>query len=70
MDIFVGNFLGQEDEWQDDENKTFVSKEDIDTIFEDFNIIYFNEKKYSKVKKVTEKMKFWHVYDVIAKKVK
>lgn len=67
---FVGNFLGKEDEWKDNENKTFVSKEDIDTIFEDFDIMYFKEKKYSKKKESTGRMKFWHIYDVIAKKIK
>lgn len=69
MDIFVGNFWGKEDGWKADENKTFVSEEDIDNIFENFDIVYFNEKKYSK-KTASGKMKFWHVYEVIAKKVR
>ena len=69
MDIFVGNFFGKEDGWKDDENKTFVSEEDIDNIFENFDIVHFNEKKYRK-ETAGGKMKFWHVYEVIAKKVR
>ena len=65
---FVGNFLGKEDEWSKDTNRTFVNEKEIKDIFKDFNIIYFNEKKY---KKITAKgnMKFWHVYEIIAKKL-
>lgn len=67
--ISVGNFFGQEDGWKNDETKTFVNKEKIDAIFKDFDIVYFNERKYSK-ENAAGRMKFWHVYDVIAKKVK
>ena len=65
---FVGNFLGKEDEWSKDANRTFVNEKEIKDIFKNFKIIYFNEKKY---KKLTAKgtMKFWHVYEIIAKKL-
>lgn len=65
---FVGNFLGKEDEWSKDNSRTFVNEQEIKKIFQNFNIIYFNEKKY---KKLTAKgnMKFWHVYEIIAKKL-
>ena len=60
--------MGKEDEWSKDTNRTFVNEKEIKDIFKDFNIIYFNEKKY---KKITAKgnMKFWHVYEIIAKKL-
>ena len=61
--------MGKEDGWKDDENKTFVSEEDVDNIFENFDIVYFNEKKYSR-DTASGKMKFGHVYEVIAKKVR
>ena len=41
---FVGNFLGKEDEWSKDTNRTFVNEKEIKDIFKDFKIIYFNEK--------------------------
>ena len=65
---FVGNFLGKEDEWSKDTNRTFVNEKEIKNIFKNFKIIYLNEKKY---KKLTAKgnMKFWDVYEVIAKKL-
>lgn len=65
---FVGNFLGLEDDWSSDENKSFVNGEKINQIFKDFEIVYFSEMKYSKKKESTGKNKFWHVFDVIARK--
>lgn len=67
-DTFVGNFLGEDDEWKNDKNKTFVNREKIESIFKDFEIVYFNERRYNKMKISTGKVKFWHVYDLIAKK--
>lgn len=65
---FVGNFLGEDDDWKNDENKSFVNKKKLELIFKDFEIVYFNEMKYSKKKESAGKIKFWHVFDVIAKK--
>ena len=44
MDILYGNFLGKEDEWSKDANRTFVNEKEIKDIFKNFKIIYFNEK--------------------------
>ncbi len=65
---FVGNFLGKEDDWSKDSNRTFVDKKEIEEIFKNFEIIYFQEKKYKK-KTAAGKIKSWHVYEVIARKL-
>lgn len=64
---FVGNFLGKEDDWSMDSNKTFIDKEQLDIIFKDFKIVFFKEEKFYK-KTVKGKMKFWHIYQIIARK--
>lgn len=65
---FVGNFLGKEDEWSKDINRTFVDKDEIEDIFKDFEMIHFQEKKFKK-QTAKGRIKFWHVYEVIAKKL-
>lgn len=43
---FVGNFFGIEDEWNNKYHKMiFFTKEEINKMFENFNIIYFQEFK-------------------------
>ena len=64
---FVGNFLGKEDEWSNRKTMTFLSKEQVLKYFKNFDIIYFAEKKYIK-DSVTEKNKYWHVFEIYAKK--
>lgn len=63
--IFIGNFLGKEDDWK--ENSTTVEKEKLLEYFKDFNIFYFSEEKYYQ-DATSKKNKFWHVYTIIAKK--
>ena len=63
--VFIGNFLGKEDDWN--ECSTTVEKEKILEYFKDFNIFYFSEEKYYK-DATSKKNKFWHVYTVIAQK--
>lgn len=67
--VFVGNFLGKEDEWNKNEFRTFVDERDLKKIFKNFEMLYFNEKKFNK-QTAKGKMKLWHVYEVIAKKIK
>ena len=64
---FVGNFLGNEDEWFNDKSKSFTDEEELKRIFDDFEIIYFKEKKYNK-QTAKGNMKHWHVYEIIARK--
>lgn len=63
--VFIGNFLGKEDDWK--ENITAVEKEKLLEYFKDFNIFYFSEEKYYQ-DATSKKNKFWHVYTVIAQK--
>ena len=62
---FVGNFLGKEDDWK--KSKTTVEKDELLNYFSKFKILYFSEEKYYK-DSLTKKNKFWHVYNIIAKK--
>lgn len=66
---FVGNFLGEEDEWRNKTKMTFVSKQQLLDYFKEFEIIYYAEKKYIK-ESVTQKGKKWHVYEIYARKLK
>lgn len=65
--FFVGNFLGQEDEWNGNKQETFLDKEEILNYFKNFKIMYFAEKKYTK-NTVLGKTKNWHVFEIIAMK--
>lgn len=62
-----GNFLGKEDGWNNKKYLTFFSKEQILKYFEDFKIIYYAEKKFFK-DTVIEKNKYFHVFEIYAKK--
>lgn len=63
--VFIGNFLGKEDDWI--ETNTTVDKEVLINYFKDFKIMYFSEEKYYQ-DTTTIKNKFWHVYTIIAQK--
>lgn len=65
--VFIGNFLGKEDDWK--ESHTTVEKEKLLEYFNDFNIFYFSEEKYYQ-DATSKKNKFWHVYTVIGQKNK
>ena len=64
--IFVGNFLGKEDDWSN--IRTTVEKKELLGFFKDFDILYYSEEKYFKDTALGEN-KFWHVYSVIAQKI-
>ena len=65
--FFVGNFLGEEDDWNKNKKMTFLSKERMIEYFKDFEIKYLAEKKYIK-DTVLEGKKNWHVFEIIAMK--
>lgn len=65
--FFVGNFLGEEDDWNKNKKMTFLSKERMIEYFKDFEIKYLAEKKYVK-DTVLEGKKNWHVFEIIAMK--
>lgn len=65
---FVGNFFGLNDEWAKvKQDMTFLSKEDVLNLFNEFEIISFKEIK-KEMKTGLGKMKHWHIFDVIARK--
>ena len=63
----VANFFGVEDSWYGKENMTFLTKQNVIDLFQDFNIIYINEIKKKGVTSL-QKEKFWHFIDIIATK--
>ena len=65
---FVGNFFGLNDSWANiKKDMTFLSKEDVLNLLNDFEIIEFTEIEKDG-KTGLGKMKHWHIYEVIAKK--
>lgn len=65
--FFVANFLGKEDEWKD--KRTTIEKDELLNYFKDFEVNYFSEEKYYKDTALGIN-KFWHVYTIMAQKVK
>ena len=64
---FAGNFFGINDSWAKDKMMTFHSKEDVNKLFNNFIIEYFEEKDEDGVTASGES-KHWHVFSVIARK--
>ena len=66
--FFMGNFLGNNDSWKNlDKPLIFFSKESVLKLFENFEIIKFDEiEKDGKTGLGIEK--HWHIFNVIAKK--
>ena len=65
---FVGNFFGINDEWNTKNDKrTFLSKEEVMKLFNNFEILEIKE--IEKDKPTAEgKMKHWHIIEIIARK--
>ena len=65
---FVGNFLGDKDEWKIAKEKmTFLTKDQVMELFSDFEIVEFKEVERDGLTGLG-KMKHWHIFNVIAKK--
>ena len=66
---FVGNFFGINDEWKSTkEEMTFLTKEQVIDLFKKFEIIEFKEVEKDAITGLG-KMKHWHIFNVIAKKL-
>ena len=64
---FVGNFLGLNDSWaMIKEQMVFLSKEQVEELFNKFEIIKFEEIE-GDGKTALGKIKHWHIYNVIGK---
>ena len=65
---FVGNFLGDKDEWKIAKEKmTFLTKDQVMELFRNFEIVEFKEVEKDGLTGIG-KMKHWHIFNVIAKK--
>ena len=65
---FVGNFFGINDSWSKSKfNMTFFTKEQVLKLFDEFDIIKFNEVEKDDLTGLG-KMKHWHIFNVIAKR--
>lgn len=65
---FVGNFLGDKDEWKNAKEKmTFLTKDQVMELFRNFEIVEFKEVEKDGLTGLG-KMKHWHIFNVIAKK--
>ena len=67
---FVGNFFVINDEWKSTkEEMTFLTKEQEIELFKDFEIIEFKEVEKDDFTGLG-KLKHWHIFNVIAKKIR
>lgn len=65
--IFAGQLFGLEDSFAPDEKMTFLEKERVEELFQNFKIHTFVEAKRTSMT-ATGRQKFWHVFDVIGEK--
>ena len=65
----MGNFFGINDGWKDKKKIVFLDKQQVLDLFEKFEIIAFQEIEKD-AKTGLGKIKHWHVFDIIAKKIK
>ena len=66
--VFVGQFFGPDDEWNDGSSRiNFVSGSDVKDMFKPFEILSFEEEKGPGTT-ATGGTKYWHIFHVIAKK--
>ena len=67
--FFVGNFLGIEDKWNDENHKDmkFFTSKEVKEIFKDWKIWYISDKHYI-MDSSKEKEKNWHVIEIYAQK--
>ncbi len=67
---FVGNFFGINDSWKSIKEKmTFLEEKEVRELFNSFEIIKFEELEKDG-KTGMGKIKHWHIYNVIARKIK
>jgi len=65
----AANFFGLNDEFaKSNTDMTFCNAETVKSFFADFEIEYFNEAEFNG-KKANGEDKYWHIMDIIAKKI-
>jgi SAM-dependent methyltransferase len=66
--VFVGQFFGPDDEWNDGSSHiNFVSKNDVKNMFKSFEILSLEEEKGPGTT-ATGGTKYWHIFHIVAKK--
>ena len=66
---FVGNLFGNKDEWKSTKEKMFfLTEKQVIELFKNFDIIEFKEVEKDDITGLG-KMKHWHIFNVIAKKL-
>lgn len=67
---FSGHFFGEKDEWAANPNLTIHSYEEMRRLFEEQFIIEYLQIEDGLIPCANDEMKHWHVYHVVAKKVR
>lgn len=65
--VFCGQFFGINDEWSTNSKMTFHTKEQVEQLLGDLEIIRFQEEEKDDMTAMG-KMKHWHIFHVIARK--
>jgi len=65
--IFCGQLFGDRDEWKNNSEMTFHTKEQVKKLLGDIEIIYLNEEE-KESKTAVGDMKHWHIFHIIARK--
>lgn len=66
--IFVGQFFGQNDEWNiENSGMTFLTKDEAISTLSDFEILVFDEEETDKPT-AAGRIKHWHIFNFIARK--
>ena len=67
--IFCGQLFGMEDGWASNKNMTFHHRKSLNDLFKDFRIHFLHEENSISNTSSGEK-KNWHVFDLVAEKLK
>jgi tellurite methyltransferase len=65
--VFVGQFFGDRDDWNKNTKMTFLTKEGVNELFKDVEIIKLEEKE-NDGKTAAGQDKHWHIFDFVVKK--
>jgi SAM-dependent methyltransferase len=65
--VLVVDFFGNNDGWAGRDNMTFKTKDELEDLLQDFNIISLEEEDQDG-KTASGKEKHWHIFHVIAQK--
>lgn len=67
---FAGHFFGKEDEWANSPSLTILSQDAIKKLFIENFVIEYLQIEDGLIPSADGKIKHWHVYHIVAKKVK